>query len=75
MDTNMISELRRREPEPGVVQWFEQRPAGQLYLSVLSLGGDPAWGGGVGGRTQTAGLTQLAGDGTAGLLCGKGAAD
>jgi len=38
IDTNVISELRRREPEPRVVQWFEQRPAGQLYLSVLSLG-------------------------------------
>jgi hypothetical protein len=38
IDTNVISELRRREPEPRVVQWFERRPAGQLYLSVLSLG-------------------------------------
>jgi len=38
IDTNVISELRRREPAPRVVQWFEQRPAGQLYLSVLSLG-------------------------------------
>jgi len=38
IDTNVISELRRRNPEPRVVQWFEQRPAGELYLSVLSLG-------------------------------------
>ena len=38
IDTNVISELRRREPEPRVVHWFEQRPAGQLYLSVLTLG-------------------------------------
>lgn len=38
IDTNVISELRRREPEPRVVAWFEQRPAAQLYLSVLSLG-------------------------------------
>jgi len=38
IDTNVISELRRRDPEPNVVQWFEQRPAGDLYLSVLSLG-------------------------------------
>jgi toxin FitB len=30
IDTNVISELRRREPEPLVVHWFEQRPAGQL---------------------------------------------
>ena len=38
IDTNVISELRRREPEPRVVHWFEQKPAGQLYLSVLTLG-------------------------------------
>ena len=30
IDTNVISELRRREPEPPVVHGFEQRPAGQL---------------------------------------------
>ena len=38
IDTNVISELRRREPEPRVVQWFERKPAGMLYMSVLSLG-------------------------------------
>lgn len=38
IDTNVISELRRREPEPRVVQWFEQRPSQQLFLSVLTLG-------------------------------------
>ena len=38
IDTNVISELRRREPEPRVVAWFEQRPAAKLYLSVLTLG-------------------------------------
>ena len=38
IDTNVISELRRREPEPRVVRWFEQRPARQLFLSVLTLG-------------------------------------
>ena len=38
IDTNVISELRRRDPEPRVVHWFEQRPAGELFLSVLSLG-------------------------------------
>jgi predicted nucleic acid-binding protein len=38
IDTNVISELRRREPEPRVVEWFQQRPAAQLYLSVLTLG-------------------------------------
>lgn len=38
IDTNVISELRRREPDPRVVQWFERKPAGLLYMSVLSLG-------------------------------------
>jgi predicted nucleic acid-binding protein len=38
IETNVLSELRRREPEPKVVEWFEQRPARVLYLSVLSLG-------------------------------------
>ncbi|MGD7034067.1 type II toxin-antitoxin system VapC family toxin [Methylotuvimicrobium buryatense] len=38
VDTNVLSELRRREPNQGVIEWFEQRPAGTLYLSVLTLG-------------------------------------
>ncbi|WKJ90498.1 type II toxin-antitoxin system VapC family toxin [Methylomonas montana] len=38
IDTNVLSELRRREPNRGVVEWFEQRPATTLYLSVLTLG-------------------------------------
>lgn len=38
VDTNVISELRRTEPDPGVVTWFSDRPATTLYLSVLTLG-------------------------------------
>lgn len=38
IDTNVLSELRRREPNRGVIEWFEQRPATTLYLSVLTLG-------------------------------------
>ena len=38
IDTNVLSELRRREPDRGVIEWFEQRPATTLYLSVLTLG-------------------------------------
>lgn len=38
IDTNAISELRRREPDAHVVAWFEQRPSTALYLSVLTLG-------------------------------------
>lgn len=38
LDTNVISELRRKAPDPGVVSWFAERPAVTLYISVLTLG-------------------------------------
>ncbi len=38
LDTNVLSELRRKSPNPGVVDWFSQRPPATLYLSVLTLG-------------------------------------
>ena len=38
IDTNVLSELRRKEPNPCVVAWFEERPATTLYVSVLTLG-------------------------------------
>ncbi len=38
LDTNVISELRRRSPDPAVVAWFSERPAVTLHLSVLTLG-------------------------------------
>ena len=38
VDTNVLSELRRRKPDAGVVRWLEGRPATTLYLSVLTLG-------------------------------------
>jgi len=38
VDTNVLSELRRKQPEANVVHWFSARPAGTLYLSVLTLG-------------------------------------
>ena len=38
IDTNVLSELRRKQPDVHVVQWFSARPAGTLYLSVLTLG-------------------------------------
>lgn len=38
IDTNVLSELRRKNPNPGVASWFAQRPATTLYLSVLTLG-------------------------------------
>lgn len=38
IDTNIISELRRKDANPGVVEWFADRPANTLHLSVLTLG-------------------------------------
>lgn len=38
LDTNVLSELRRKTPDIGVVEWFTHRPASTLYLSVLTLG-------------------------------------
>jgi len=38
LDTNVLSELRRKSPDAGVVEWFSGRSASTLYLSVLTLG-------------------------------------
>lgn len=38
IDTNVLSELKRKVPDQGVVEWFAQRPSQILYLSVLTLG-------------------------------------
>jgi predicted nucleic acid-binding protein len=38
LDTNVLSELRRKTSNAGVVGWFAQRPASTLFLSVLTLG-------------------------------------
>jgi len=38
LDTNVLSELRRKTPNPAVSVWFATRPATSLYLSVLTLG-------------------------------------
>lgn len=38
LDTNVLSELRRKTPDGSVVEWFSDRPASTLYLSVLTLG-------------------------------------
>ena len=38
LDTNVISELRRKTPNAGVVEWFSRRPASTLFLSMLTLG-------------------------------------
>lgn len=38
VDTNVLSELRRKTPAPQVLDWFSQRPAASLFLSVLTIG-------------------------------------
>lgn len=38
IDTNALSELKKRQPHPAVLQWFAARPQVGLYLSVLTLG-------------------------------------
>jgi predicted nucleic acid-binding protein len=38
IDTNVLSELRRKTPNTNVVKWVNSRPATSLYLSVLTLG-------------------------------------
>jgi len=38
VDTNVISELRRRSPDANVQTFFAKRPAAERYLSVLTLG-------------------------------------
>lgn len=38
IDTNVLSELRRKQANAQVVTWMQARPRQSLYLSVLSLG-------------------------------------
>lgn len=38
LDTNVISELRRRSPSVQVLAWFEAVPASELFLSCLTIG-------------------------------------
>ena len=38
LDTNVISELRRRRPNRSVVRWIESVPATQLYISAVTIG-------------------------------------
>lgn len=38
LDTNVLSEIRKRTPHPSVASWFEDVDADALYISVLVLG-------------------------------------
>ena len=38
LDTNVVSELIKKKPHPGVMKWVEAADEDSLYLSVLTLG-------------------------------------
>jgi predicted nucleic acid-binding protein len=38
LDTNVVSEIRKKTPDTGVTSWFASVPADQLFLSVLVVG-------------------------------------
>ena len=38
IDTDVLSALRKRERNPEVVKWIADRRAGDIYLSVVSIG-------------------------------------
>jgi predicted nucleic acid-binding protein len=38
LDTNVISELRKRSPDPHVLAWYSTVRSDELFLSVLTVG-------------------------------------
>ncbi|MBI3930035.1 MAG: type II toxin-antitoxin system VapC family toxin [Armatimonadetes bacterium] len=38
LDTNVVSELGLREPNPGLITWVDQQAEPLLFLSVLTVG-------------------------------------
>jgi toxin FitB len=38
LDTNVISEQTKPQPDPGVLEWLEQHGVSEAYLSVVTLG-------------------------------------
>jgi predicted nucleic acid-binding protein len=38
LDTNVVLEIRKKTPDPGVAAWFASAPADELFLSVLVVG-------------------------------------
>ena len=37
LDTNVVSELRKRKCSPAVARWFDKVPDSDLYLSVITI--------------------------------------
>jgi toxin FitB len=38
LDTNVVSELRKRDPDPHVLAWYGTVTSSDLFLSVLTIG-------------------------------------
>lgn len=38
LDTVVLSEMRRRSPDQGVVRWFSTRDPSSLFISALTIG-------------------------------------
>jgi predicted nucleic acid-binding protein len=38
LDTNILSETRKRQPSPSVAEWISMTPPDRLHVSVLTLG-------------------------------------
>ncbi|HYK27811.1 MAG TPA: type II toxin-antitoxin system VapC family toxin [Streptosporangiaceae bacterium] len=38
LDTNVLSELRKRDPSPNVVAWFSRVSSSELFVSALTVG-------------------------------------
>jgi toxin FitB len=38
LDTNVLSETRKRQPAPSVTRWIAATPPERMYVSVLTLG-------------------------------------
>jgi len=38
LDTNVVSELRKRNPDPHVLAWYASVTSAELFISVLTIG-------------------------------------
>ncbi len=38
LDTNVLSELRKREPDPRVLAWYAEVASAEIFVSVLTIG-------------------------------------
>lgn len=38
LDTNVVSELIKKHPDPNVVQWVDEQDVARMYLTVITIG-------------------------------------